>query len=721
MENRIQKLLNKIGFRVFLLVIVFITGAIQFGLMVGEVKEDTYDIALGSLAPETIRATKTIEDTEKTEMDRVNAEQSVEPIYEYKEDITNQRLSYIKLFFEIVNGAKTDLAKLSEDASVSEQIALLDEKLKTLENEQLEINLSNDQKRTVLQATSEELAATEAELLRLIEPVLAEAIGEEQLTGEKNDVEVQINNSVMIPDSLTTTAVKLARTAIVPTKVLNEEKTKEAKNLAVNSVEPTRIIQGQIIVLEGEVVQSDAYRQLELLGITDGKTSLRPILGVMVLIGLQMSLMFALFGRSGSKDLEIKRVKNMVITTLVFIVSLCTMKLINIVASEFEVTIAFLYPTAMATILVRLLVHERAAAFVTVLLAGCSGIMFQENYVSVLQMEIALYILFGGFASILFMRSVEKRSHILQASGVIVVLNLAFMTFYLLMTQTSYGLVEIGFYLAAAVISGILSGALTMGLLPFFESAFGVLSTLRLIELSNPNHPLLKKLLTETPGTYHHSVMVANLAEAACEAIGADGLLARVGCYYHDVGKTRRPAFFIENQMGVNPHDSISPETSAEIIIAHTTEGAEMLRKHKMPQEIVDIALQHHGTSMLKFFVHKMKEAGKEVDEATFRYPGPKPQTKEIAIISVADSVEAAVRSMKEPTAEKISNLVNAIIKDRIADHQFDECDISMKELKTIHGVMCETLNGMFHTRIEYPKDALEQPTEQIQEKVLTK
>lgn len=721
MENRIQKLLNKIGFRVFLLIIVFVTGVIQFSLMVGEVKEDTYDIALGSLAPETIRATKTIEDTQKTEMDRVNAEQSVEPIYEYQEDIKNQRLSYMKLFFEIINAAKLDIEKLGEESNEAKQLELLNERLKTLENDQLAVNLSNEQKRAILSATSDETATAETELLKLVEPVLAEAIGEEQLTDRKNQLEERINSNGLIPSTLTTIVVKLARTAIVPTKVLNEQKTEEAKKLAVSSVEPTRIIQGQIIVLEGEVVQSDAYRQLELLGITDGKTSLRPILGVIVLIGLQMSLMFALFGRATSKDPEIKRVKNMVITTLVFIISLVIMKLINLVSPEFEVMIAFLYPTAMATILVRLLVHERAAAFVTVLLAGCSGIMFQENYVSVLQMEIALYILFGGFASILFMRSVEKRSHILQASGVIVILNLAFMTFYLLMTQTTYGLVEIGFYLTAAVVSGVLSGALTMGLLPFFESAFSVLSTLRLIELANPNHPLLKKLLTETPGTYHHSVMVANLAEAACEAIGADGLLARVGCYYHDVGKTRRPAFFIENQMGVNPHDSISPETSAEIIIAHTTEGAEMLRKHKMPQEIIDIALQHHGTSMLKFFVHKMKELGKEIDEKKFRYPGPKPQTKEIAIISVADSVEAAVRSMKEPTAEKISNLVNAIIRDRVADQQFDECDISMKELKTIHGVMCETLNGMFHTRIEYPKDALEQPTEQIQEKVLTK
>lgn len=721
MEKHIQKLLNKIGFRVFLIVVVLLTGAIQFGLMVGEVKEDTYDIDLGSLAPETIRATKTIEDTEKTELDRMNAEQAVEPIYEYKEEIKNQRLSYIKLFFEVVNSTKQEIANLEEEISINEQLDLLNEKLKSVENEQLEFNLSNDQKRAILAATTEQITTLEVQLLKLVEPVLEQAIGEEQVTDRKNQVEVQINNSSTISPLLKSTGIKLARTAIVPTKVLNESKTDEAKKLAVNNVEPTRIIQGQIIVLEGEVVQSDAYRQLELLGITDGKTPLRPTLGVIVLIGMEMAMMFALFSRAGSKEPEMKRVKNMVMTAFVFIISLFIMKLINLVSSEFEVMIAFLYPTAMATILVRLLVHERAAAFVTVLLAGCSGIMFQENYVSVLQMEVALYILFGGFTAILFMRSVEKRSHILQASGIIVLLNLAFMTFYLLMTQTSYGLVEIGFYLSAAIVSGILSGALTMGLLPFFESAFGVLSTLRLIELSNPNHPLLKKLLTETPGTYHHSVMVANLAEAACEAIGADGLLARVGCYYHDIGKTRRPAFFIENQMGMNPHDSISPQTSAEIIIAHTTEGAEMLRKHKMPQEIIDIALQHHGTSMLKFFVHKMKEEGKEVDESLFRYPGPKPQTKEIAVISIADSVEAAVRSMKEPTADKISNIIDAIIKDRIADHQFDECDISMKELKKIHGVMCETLNGMFHTRIEYPKETLQQPDEQITEKVLMK
>ncbi|CAM5205900.1 HD family phosphohydrolase OS=Lysinibacillus sphaericus OX=1421 GN=LS41612_08045 PE=4 SV=1 [Lysinibacillus sphaericus] len=433
------------------------------------------------------------------------------------------------------------------------------------------------------------------------------------------------------------------------------------------------------------------------------KASLKPIAGLIILTFIQMIFMYIYFDRW---EIEEQKKRNaLLVTVIVYSFSILLMKFISLVADGFDVTIAFLFPTALATMLVRLLADDRAAVLITVMTAASAGVIFQEGYSSVMQMEITLYIIFGGFASLFFMRSVEKRSHIMQAVAVISVVNMGFIAFYLLMTQSSYGLSELLFYFIAAILSALLSGALTMGLLPFFESAFSLLSTLRLIELSNPNHPLLKKLLMETPGTYHHSVMVANLAEAACEAIGADGLLARVGCYYHDIGKTKRPAFFIENQMsGMNPHDSMPPETSAEIIIAHTTDGAEMLRRYKMPQEIIDIALQHHGTSLLKFFLYKAKEEGKVIDEAKFRYPGPKPQTKEAAVISVADSVEAAVRSMKEPNAEKIHKLVRAIIDDRVQDHQFDECDISIKELKCIEQVLCETLNGIFHSRIEYPK-----------------
>ncbi len=190
----------------------------------------------------------------------------------------------------------------------------------------------------------------------------------------------------------------------------------------------------------------------------------------------------------------------------------------------------------------------------------------------------------------------------------------------------------------------------------FFETSLGILSDIKLLQLSSPNHPLLKKLLTEAPGTYHHSVMVANLSETACEAIGVNGLLARVGAYYHDIGKTVRPHYFIENQLAIrNPHDFIEPRQSAQIIMAHPYDGVEMLKKHKMPKEIIAIAQQHHGTTLLKYFYYKEKETDEHVTESEFRYPGPKPQTKETAIVSICDSVEAATRSLKEPTKEKKS------------------------------------------------------------------
>lgn len=330
--------------------------------------------------------------------------------------------------------------------------------------------------------------------------------------------------------------------------------------------------------------------------------------------------------------------------------------------------------------------------------------MLQEGLAAIMQMEVALYILFGGIVSIYVISETGRRSTILQASLAVSASNLLFIVFYLLMTQTSYTLPELTFYAVAAVTSGILSGALTIGLLPFFEMVFQLLSNMRLVELSNPNHPLLKKILVETPGTYHHSIMVANLADAACESIGANGLLARVGSYYHDIGKTIHPGFFIENQhAGQNLHDSLPPEKSRDMIIAHAEDGAKILEKHHMPAELVAIARQHHGTSLLKFFYVKAKEMNPDVKEEDFRYDGPKPQTKEIAVIMIADSVEAAVRSMKDPTPEKIASLVEAIVRSKVEDDQFDECDLSMREIKQVKQVICETMNGIFHNRIEYP------------------
>nr|WP_106779999.1 HDIG domain-containing metalloprotein [Lysinibacillus timonensis] len=712
-----KSFLNDLNFKGFLVIILLLTGILQFFLMFENVRGVTYDIETFELAPDTIRSVKTVEDTIKTEQDRDEAESAVEPVYYFNEETAEHRVELVTSLFDIVMDLRTDIeakssvveeqgdvGEVKHPLTKQEQVEQLREKLSEITESQSLLNFSDDHLWSLLTVDKSDLQIALNTVQSLVKAKLENPIRKEQLNTARNEVENSLRQNVNIDESILNASIVIARAAIVETEFLDQAKTDEMIKQAREAVEPTRILQGQIIVTEGELVDREVYRQLELLGMLNNHSSLNPIFGLIILILIQMSFLYILFDRS---KMEITKKRNAVlVTSIVYSLSIIMMELISLLVDEFDVKIAFLYPTALATMLVRLLSNDKVASLVTILIGTSAGVIFHEGYAAVLQMDIALYIIFGGFASIFFMRSIEKRSDLLKACGVVAIVNMAFIAFYLLMIQTDYGFFELLFYGIAALVSGLLSGALTMGLLPFFESAFGLLSTMRLIELSNPNHPLLKKLLTETPGTYHHSIMVANLAEAACEAIDADGLLARVGCYYHDVGKTRRPAFFIENQMsGINPHDSLAPERSAEIIIAHTTDGAELLRRHKMPKEIIDIALQHHGTSTLKFFLHKAKELGNEIDEELFSYPGPKPQTKEAAVISIADSVEAAVRSMKNPNAEKVRELVKSIIQGRVQENQFDECDISIKELKIIEEVFCETLNGIFHSRIEYPKE----------------
>lgn len=704
MIDQLKRMTNLFNFRTFLIVVLLATGLLQFLLMVGNVRGVTYDIKSFQLAPETIRAVKTIEDTEKTEEERESAAKLVKPVYKFSEDVAKHRVSLVDSVFTMVLSVREEIKKDNQEASKEEQIALLKKRLEGFTQSQSQLTFTDENLWALLLAEEQHLHNAKSIIEKLVKNTLSKPIRTENIISVRNALDSEIRQQMTIDSSILNPVIIIGRAAIVETDLLDDVETDRLVQQARAAVEPTKILQGQIIVQEGELIEREVYRQLELLGMLDNKESIKPVFGLIILIILQMAFLYFLFIR-GKKPNEEKR-KAVLVTAIVYSLSIVLMESVNLLADNIDFTVTFIYPTALATMLVRLLASDKAAVLVTVLTAVSAGVIFQEGYTAVLQMDIALYIIFGGFASLFFLRSLERRTHLLHACGYVSLINIIFIAFYLLMSQSDYQMTELLYYVIAALTSGVLSGALTMGLLPFFESAFGILSTMRLIELSNPNHPLLKQLLTKTPGTYHHSLMVANLAEAACEAIEADGLLARVGCYYHDVGKMRRPAFFIENQMsGINPHDSMPPERSAEIIIAHTTEGAEMLKKHKMPQEIINIALQHHGTSSLKYFLHKAKEAGTVKDESIFYYPGPKPQTKEAAVISIADSVEAAVRSMKQPNAEKIRALVHSIIQGRLSEDQFDECDISIKELKKIEDVLCETLNGTFHSRIEYPKD----------------
>jgi hypothetical protein len=258
------------------------------------------------------------------------------------------------------------------------------------------------------------------------------------------------------------------------------------------------------------------------------------------------------------------------------------------------------------------------------------------------------------------------------------------------------------------IVNGILSSVLTIGFLPFWETAFGITTSVRLLELSNPNQTLLKRLLVEAPGTYHHSILVGNLAEAAAEEVGANALLARVGAYYHDIGKIKRPYFFIENQLSSeNPHDKLAPSLSTLIITSHIKEGIEMAKEYKLPQSIIEIIQQHHGNSHLAYFYQKALEKSNDENNVSindFRYDYPKPRTKEAAIVMLADSVEAGVRSMQKPTPNRIEAFVKKIITEKLQENQLEECDLTFRELDIITRAFVRVLKGIFHNRIEYPE-----------------
>ncbi|MGE6367511.1 HD family phosphohydrolase [Planococcus kocurii] len=704
MRQRVQEIFEKLGYRKIMMAGILLTGIILYACLMDSVQSDTYDIQLFQLSTETIRSEKTVEDPVKTEIERQRLTEEVAPSYQFMDEIVDNQIALIDSLFGYLLDVKAAPEKGQEKLSRDAMIAKLTEDLRLLETSENGLRLTDDMLESLVSLSDDSVIGIQEQLDEVLTSYLNEPIRIEEVARSRTEIEQEIRRNQQIPDEVVQAAVTIGRFGIIANELVNEELTASQIEQVRNSVEPTRILQGQVLVQEGQIVDREVYRQLELAGMTEEQQNYKPLLGLLIFVIITTGLLLSVIFRSQRDDKG--KVTEMLVILIAVTISLLLMKLLSAVSENFDLVISFIFPTALAGILVRLLVNERAAVFVTILVSAAAGIMLPSGYSSSLQVDIAFYILFGGLTAIYLIERDGGRGRLLQVSLAVAGANVLFVAFYLLIGQTQYNWTEIGFYFTAAIVSGLLSGALAIGFLPFFESVFGMLSTMRLIELSNPNHPLLKKILTETPGTYHHSLMVANLADASCEAIGANGLLARVGCYYHDIGKTKYPQFFIENQVNIeNPHDRLPPEKSRDIILAHGVQGAQILKKYKMPKEIVDVAVQHHGTSLLKFFYYKAKDIDSDVEEESYRYVGPKPQTKEIAIICIADSLEAAVRSMKEPTSEKIKKLVDAIVEDKLKDGQFEECDLSLKELKTVKKVMCETLNGIFHSRIEYPKE----------------
>nr|WP_249310354.1 HD family phosphohydrolase [Bacillus sp. FJAT-49736] len=663
---------------------------------------------LFSIADKTVRSPKTVEDEAKTNEERQKAADEVGRVYSFKKETVQNRVSLINSIFDFVNeinyepGIQEKTKEKAEKKSEAEKLQILKADLSKNVNEDVTKKIPDDIFYSLLKSNHYDLEQARSIVIEQVESLMSDKIREDQVSQTRLKIADKINQSNLGRD-LREAAVELGKYAIVPNDIYDSGLTEARQKQAMENVEPVKILQGQIIVQEGHLIDREIYHQLQLLGLLKSNPTGKPYYGLALFVLMMIAPIYIYIKNSSHS--EDKKQTYLIIISFIFIISLLLMRIVGSIENANIPNLGYIFPAAMAPMLIRIMLNERFAFIVTILLAACGSIVFRDELAGTINIEMAVYILFSGTAGILFLTNRNRRSNILQAGLFVSVINLMMIFSLILLGNGQFSKLEYIYFVIFALASGLLSAILTIGLVPFFEAGFGILSTIKLIELSNPNHPLLKKILTEAPGTYHHSIMVANLAEAACEAIGANGLLARVGCYYHDIGKTKRPHFFIENQLNIeNPHNHLSPEVSRDIIIAHAVDGAKMLRKHKMPKEIVDIAEQHHGTTLLKYFYVKAMEEDPNVEKETFRYPGPKPQTKEIAIISIADSVEAAVRSMSHPSPEQIKEIIHNIVQDRLQDGQLNECDLTLKELEVIKKTFCETLNGIFHSRIEYPE-----------------
>jgi len=486
----------------------------------------------------------------------------------------------------------------------------------------------------------------------------------------------------------------VAERALRPNLLVDELQTRRAREAARAGVEPVwvRVQQGEVVVRRGEVVTPQHMRKLQALGLAAGWPWDRAA-GTAVLVGLLVALLgvsLSCFHPEVWRDPR----QLALVGLLVWLGAAGT----RLVASALH---SLLLPNAAVAMLLAVLVGPRVALLAAGVLAVLAGTLGTQD----LRLVAVAYA--GALTGVFSVQRIQRRTDLAYAGVVVGLANAA--TALAVALLASAPVRDAALDAGVGLAGGVLCGVLATGALPYLEDLFDVVTPIKLLELSNPGHPLLRRLQLEAPGTYHHTLMVANLAEAAAVAVGADPLLARVGAYYHDVGKLRRPGFFVENQVGGNnPHDRISPSLSALTLAAHVRDGLELARQYRLPRVVVDFIAQHHGTSLMAYFYHRALEQQGPVDPEAFRYEGPKPRSREAAIVMLADGVEAAARSVQNPTPDRIRELVRRIVRERLEDGQLDRCDLTFRDLESITQAFARLLVSMFHPRLEYPEVSLE-------------
>ncbi|MBA2133049.1 HD family phosphohydrolase [Capillibacterium thermochitinicola] len=491
---------------------------------------------------------------------------------------------------------------------------------------------------------------------------------------------------------------ELLTAMIFPNLTRDEAKIRQLQEEARRKVAPVKIEKGQLILSEGDIVTTEhiqILRELALIDNSGNRVLMFFSLGIFTLFLMAICLIYIYF----FEKRILKEEQHLYLLALVSVVVLAVAKAFSLLNLDL---MAYLVPLSFASIILVFLSEPKLAWVITALLSLMVGVIFDFH------LALTVFYFINGTAALYLMLNLNQRKEMIRRG-----LYLAGINFFTVLTLSFlFGIKRFSSMFLFALVAGfngILATALANGFLPFFEHLFGLTSPLSLLELANPNMPLLKRLLIEAPGTYHHSILVGNLAEAAADAIGADSLLVRVGAYYHDVGKLRRPYFFVENQItNDNPHENLAPSLSTLIITSHVRDGVELAKSYGVPRVVTDIIEQHHGTDLIRYFYQqaseKVQEEKESVEETDFSYSGPKPQTKEAALVMLADAVEAAARSMGQPSPARLEALVNQILKERLEAGQLDETNLTLRDLDKIKAAFLKVLGGIFHHRIKYPE-----------------
>jgi putative nucleotidyltransferase with HDIG domain len=680
------------------LVIVGIIATALFFVLSANITLGQENLEVGQVAPRDIRAQREV--TFESESLRAEAQDAAEaeviPATETIKSPTDNQEDQL-LAFDTMTRRVDRILALRDNGALD-----ADEVLSRLGSDAPDIPFS--ERGTVATMPAERWPAIAAAGRLALQTTLADTIREDDL----DEIAPQVRELVTtdLPEPERSLAGDLAVAFLAPTERIDQEVTAQQIAQARSEVPPVEVTvqTGQRIVNEGELISVQQWEMLDALGLTRPRVEVGMVLGNAVVALLIAGLLVTYLWRFEPEIWYRNR------SVLLFVLALVVSAVALRIAAD-RTLLAFVVPTSATVLLIGILLQGGAAAAMAAALAVLAGIMNRDA------LELTVYVLTGGVAALLAITRAERLNAFVRVFFALLATNLAVVVAFSLLEQRDLAAVaQLG---GVAMANAGLSVALAAGSFALLGNVFGIMTVFQLLELANPSNRLLRRLLLETPGTYHHSVMVGNLAERAAETIGADPLLARVAAYYHDIGKMKNPLAFIENQAGAhNIHDDLSAETSARIIAGHIRDGIDLGYEHGLPVQIIGYIPQHHGTSVMSYFHTKaLREAGGREDlvsERTYRYPGPKPQSREAAIIMLADGVEASVRSLDQKDEESIREMVDRIVDARVEDGQLDDAELTLKNIAQIKDAFVGQLLGMYHSRIKYPDNVV--PMEQRRE-----